>query len=254
MQITRRSVRTPDARRSHRTSRRIVALLLPTLVSAAVLPAAGQSRAPAGGAAAADAAPSPREAGRPPYKVLATRRASTLEQELNGGAADGYRLHSITWKRQLYGTFLFPFPGDRNEVAALTVLDGRPGRFRYRVLRGLSEADLETALNEAAQEGFGVRSVGKFIVLERDDAGTSARREYEVVTTSKVTTSKRSCARCVTTDMRRSVFCLRAARSKGSSRSCRARRGTSAPRRRPRPDHRGGAPESRRTGVVQRLA
>ena len=189
MQITRRSVRTPDARRSHRTSRRIVAFLLPTLVSAAVLPAAaGQSRAQAGGAAAADAAPSPREAGRPPYKVLATRRASTLEQELNGGAADGYRLHSITWKRQLYGTFLFPFPGDRNEVAALTVLDGRPGRFRYRVLRGLSEADLETALNEAAQEGFGVRSVGKFIVLERDDAGTSARREYEVVTTSKVTT------------------------------------------------------------------
>ena len=174
----------------HRTSRRIVAFLLPTLVSAAVLPAAaaGQSLAQAGGAAVADAAPSPHEAGRPPYKVLATRRASTLEQELNGGAAEGYRLHSITWKRQLYGTFLFPFPGDRNEVTALTMLDGRPGRFRYRVLRGLSEADLETALNEAAQEGFRVRSVGKFIVLERDDAGTSARREYEVVTTSKVTT------------------------------------------------------------------
>ena len=120
------------------------------------------------------------------YRVLATRRAATLERELNEAAEGGFRLHEFTWRDCDYGD-LPPFPGDRCELMVVVVRDARAGRYRYRVLRRSREASLESALNEAAEAGFRTRALGQAIILERDDAGARPE-QYLVVTTSKIST------------------------------------------------------------------
>ena len=118
------------------------------------------------------------------YKVLATRRASTLERELNAAAAAGYRLETLTWR---VGRFL-PLPGDRREMMAIVARSAQPARFSYRVVPARDEAEskIEARLNEAGEAGYRVREVGTSVVLERDEAADPVAREFRVVTTSRV--------------------------------------------------------------------
>ena len=120
------------------------------------------------------------------YKVLATRRASTLERELNAAAAGGYRLHTVTWRE----LSLLPIPGDRREVMAMVARGARPSRFTYRVVATQDEAEakLEARLNELGAAGFRVRELGTFVILERDEAADPVATAFRVVTTSRLAT------------------------------------------------------------------
>ena len=124
------------------------------------------------------------------YKVLATRRASTLERELNAAAAVGYRLQTLTWRvgGSLWG--VVPLPGDRREMMAIVARTAQPARFSYRVVpaRDHAESKLEARLNEAGEAGFRVREVGTSVILERDEAADPVAREFRVVTTSRIRT------------------------------------------------------------------
>ena len=124
------------------------------------------------------------------YKVLATRRASTLEQELNEAAAVGYRLQTLTWRvgGTLWG--VVPIPGDRKEMMAILARTAQPGRFSYRVVaaRDETESELEARLNEAGEAGYRVREVGTSVILERDEAADPVAAEFRVVTTTRIAT------------------------------------------------------------------
>ena len=113
------------------------------------------------------------------YKVFATRRASTLERELNAAAAAGYRLEMLTWR---VGRFL-PLPGDRREMMAIVARNAQPARFSYRVVPARDEAEskIEARLNEAGEAGYRVREVGTSVILERDEAADRVAREFRVV-------------------------------------------------------------------------
>lgn len=125
-----------------------------------------------------------------PYKVLATRRASTLERELNAAAAVGYRLQTLTWSSggTLWG--VIPIPGDRKEMMAILARTAQPARLSYRVVAATDEREstLEARLNEAGEAGFRVREVGTSIILERDEAADPVATEFRVVTTTRVGT------------------------------------------------------------------
>ena len=120
------------------------------------------------------------------YKVLATRRASTLERELNAAAADGYRLQTLTWR---VGRVV-PLPGDRREMMAIVARTGQAARFSYRVVAARDEAEskIEARLNEVGEAGYRVREVGTSVILERDEAVDPVSTEYRVVTTSRIET------------------------------------------------------------------
>ncbi len=120
------------------------------------------------------------------YKVLSTRRASTLERELNAAAAVGYRLQTFTWR---VGRFI-PIPGDRREMMAIVARTAQPARFSYRVVpaRDEEESKLEARLNAAGEAGFRVREVGTSVILERDEAADPVATEFRVVTTSRIGT------------------------------------------------------------------
>ncbi len=124
------------------------------------------------------------------YKVLATRRASTLERELNAAAAVGYRFEALTWRvgGTLWG--VVPIPGDRKEMMAIVARTARPARFSYRVVaaREETESELETRLNEAGEAGYRVREVGTSVILERDEAAEAVAMEFRVVTTTRIST------------------------------------------------------------------
>ena len=124
------------------------------------------------------------------YKVLATRRASTLERELNAAAAAGYRLQTLTWRvgGSLWG--VIPIPGDRREMMAVVARTARSTRFSYRVVAAKDETEskLEARLNEAGEAGFRVREVGTSVILERDEAADPVATEFRVVTTSRIGT------------------------------------------------------------------
>ena len=134
----------------------------------------------------ADAAGADADADDRSYKVLATRRASTLERELNAAAAAGYRLETLTWR--VGG--LLPFPGDRREMMAIVARSAQPARFSYRVVAARDEAEskIEARLNEVGQAGYRVREVGTSVILERDEAADPVAREFRVVTTSRIDT------------------------------------------------------------------
>ena len=124
------------------------------------------------------------------YKVLATRRASTLERELNAAAAVGYRFQTLTWRVGGGGVFGIPLPGDRREMMAIVARTAQPGRFRYRVVaaRDETESALEARLNQVGEAGYRVREVGTSVILERDEAADPAATEFRVVTTSRIST------------------------------------------------------------------
>ncbi len=133
------------------------------------------------------------------YKVLATRRASTLERELNAAADVGYRLQTLTWRvgGTLWG--VVPLPGDRREMMAIVARTAQPARFSYRVVPARDEAEskLEARLNEAGEAGFRVREVGTSVILERDEAADAVAREFRVVTTSRIRTLEAEIAAAV---------------------------------------------------------
>ena len=124
------------------------------------------------------------------YKVLATRRASTLERELNEAAAVGYRLQTLTWRvgGMLWG--VVPLPGDRREMVAILTRTAQPRRFSYRVVAVTDEREsqIEARLNEAGEAGYRVREVGTSVILERDEAADPVATDYRVVTTTRVGT------------------------------------------------------------------
>ena len=113
------------------------------------------------------------------FKVLATRRASTMERELNEEAETGCRFQAVT--HTLPGQFLPALVVGvgiaSGEVFAILACDDAPGRFDYRVFLGQNNdarflnprERTERALNNATEEGFVYRAhtaLGTFILAE----------------------------------------------------------------------------------------
>ena len=82
------------------------------------------------------------------YRVLATSRTSTMEEELNQAAADGYRLDMIMGGETAFGG---------KEVVAIASRHSGPGRFAYRLLATSKTSTMQSELHDAAAEGFHYR-------------------------------------------------------------------------------------------------
>ena len=170
------------------TVTRIVGILLLVLGTCVGLPATQETADPPHAQPAIETAAS--KADTLPYRMLATRRASTLERELNEAAAAGFRFVFASWGDDEFP----PLPGDRNETMVLMGREEHPGRFSYRVVPPRSESELEAALNEAGEAGFRIRAVTRSIILERDETEDAVATGYRVVTTTRVATLEREIA------------------------------------------------------------
>lgn len=128
------------------------------------------------------------------YRVLATNKTSTMEQEMRAAAAAGFRFGGTMGGDTAFGG---------NEVVVLMTKAGSAAqRYEYRLLATSKTSTMQRELQEAAAAGFEYRGQSVFssmfggrevvVILERDREATSKTRwEYRLLATSKTSTMQR---------------------------------------------------------------
>jgi hypothetical protein len=124
------------------------------------------------------------------YRVLATSRTSTMEEELNQAAEAGFRFDTVMGGDTAFGG---------SEVVVVMSRSGEiRGRFAYRLLATSRTSTMQKELQEAAAAGFEYRGQTVFksrfggnevmSILERDKDATGPPSEYRLVATSRTST------------------------------------------------------------------
>lgn len=123
------------------------------------------------------------------YRVLATRKTSTLEKELNEAAAAGFVFASVMGGETAFG-------GSESVVVMQKSAD--VGNRFYRVLAANRTSTMQKELSEAASQGYEYVGQTVFetlfggnevvVIAERDPKAEGTRHEYLLVATSKTST------------------------------------------------------------------
>lgn len=126
------------------------------------------------------------------YRFLSTNKTSTMESELNGAAAQGFRLERFS------KSFV-----DSNLAALVVRAPGTPSKaqYEYKVLATRKVSTLESELTEAANQGFesrGITSIERalvgsetIIVMERPAGVTKRRVDYKLLSTKREKTMQK---------------------------------------------------------------
>jgi len=127
------------------------------------------------------------------YRIIATSKTSTMEKELNEGAAAGFRFSKAMGGKSANGG---------HEVIAAMVKDDSPKTSRsYKLLATQKTSTMEKELQRAADEGysyleqtvfetaFGGREV--VVIMERDPARKERYRSYRLLATTKTSTMEK---------------------------------------------------------------
>jgi hypothetical protein len=122
----------------------------------------------------------------PQYKLLATRRTSTMQKEIDEVAAQGYRI--------LVGS-----PTSSTEMAVFLSREGTVEKpFKYKLLATTRTGTMQKELNDAATDGYrlipstmiakaGMISVEIVMILERPPVPTK-QYEYKLLATTLTST------------------------------------------------------------------
>lgn len=124
------------------------------------------------------------------HRVLATRRTSTMENELNEAAEAGFRFQAVMGGETAFG-------GNEVVVVVSRAATTR-GRYAYKLLATRKTSTMQKELQEAADQGFHYRGQtvfstrfgGKEVVaiLERDKDAEPQSFEYKLLATTKTST------------------------------------------------------------------
>ncbi len=123
------------------------------------------------------------------YRVLATSKTSTLEQELNAAAEAGFRFSFVMGGETAVGG---------SEGVAVLVKTGDRGRYAYRLLATTRTSTMQKELQAASDAGFEYRDQTVFksrfggeevvCILERDKEAPAHEYEYKLIATTKTST------------------------------------------------------------------
>ena len=131
------------------------------------------------------------------YRVLATKKTSTMEKELNQAAAEGFRFNGV-----MGGGTAF---GGSEVVVVLSKLFGPSGQkggdYEYKLLSTSKTSTMQKELQQSGDAGFEYKGQTVFesafggkevvVILERDKNGSPQRWEYLVLATSKTSTMEK---------------------------------------------------------------
>lgn len=122
------------------------------------------------------------------YRLLATKRTSTMQKELNEAAAEGFRFLSVMKGET-------GFAGD--EIVSILVRESgsTTPRYEYRLLATSKTSTMQKELQEAGDAGFEYRDQtvhGEVMtILERDLEAPVVRYEYLLLATKKTSTMQK---------------------------------------------------------------
>ena len=124
------------------------------------------------------------------HRVLATRRTSTMENELNEAAEAGFRFQAVMGGETAFG-------GNEVVVVVSRAATTR-GRYAYKLLATRKTSTMQKELQEAADQDFHYRGQtvfstrfgGKEVVaiLERNKDAEAESFEYKLLATTKTST------------------------------------------------------------------
>jgi len=135
---------------------------------------------------AAQDVPQPKE-----YRVLATSRTSTMQNELNEAADAGYRFEAVMGGETAIG--------GNETVVVVSRQPGASARYQYRLLATNRTSTMQKEIQEGADAGFQYRGQTVFntrfggkeviVILERDiDNAEPGMWEYLLLATSRTST------------------------------------------------------------------
>ena len=143
---------------------------------------------------------SPRQSGEPAatihdYRVLAAKKTSTMEKELNEGGEAGYRFAAVMGGETGFG-------GSEVVVVMTKRMDApSEARYAYKLLATSKTSTMEKELQEAADAGFEYRGQtvfsstfgGKEVVVigEQEIGATPKTRELKLLATNKTSTMQK---------------------------------------------------------------
>lgn len=124
------------------------------------------------------------------YRVLATNKTSTMQQEMQEAADAGFRYGGVMGGETAFGG---------SEVVLVMVKDDQPGRFEYKLLATSRTSTMQHEMQAAGDAGYEYKGQSVFksmfggkevvVILERDrEAPITTRYEYRLLATSKTST------------------------------------------------------------------
>ena len=128
------------------------------------------------------------------YKLLATKRTSTMEKEMNEAASAGYQFAEVISGETFFG----------GSEALVVMVRGRDGqhkpRYDYKLLATTKTSTMQKELQEAGDAGFEHRGQSVFkktfgtevmVILERDNEAKPKAWEYKLLATKKTSTMQK---------------------------------------------------------------
>lgn len=129
------------------------------------------------------------------YRVLATRKTSTMEKELNEAADAGYRFRATMGGETSFGG---------SEVVVVMAKDAAAepaARYQYKLLATNKTSTMQKEIQEAADAGFEYRGQTVFnttfggkevvVIMERDREREIGRYQYKLLSTNKTSTMEK---------------------------------------------------------------
>lgn len=129
------------------------------------------------------------------FKVLATKKTSTAEKEMNEAASTGFRFEGVSGGETAVG-------GSEVVIVMSKPIDTNfNGRFQYKLLATKKTSTMQKELQEAGDNGFSYRGQTVFesffggqevvVILEKDTRADIKRYEYKLLATSKTSTMQK---------------------------------------------------------------
>ena len=129
------------------------------------------------------------------YRVLATKRTSTLEKELNAAGTEGFRFEGIMGGNTEWGG------SEAVAVVSRQRKVEKQASFEYKLMATSKTSTMQKEMQQAADQGLEYRGQTVFettfggkevaVIMERDRDAKPERHEYKLLATSKTSTMQK---------------------------------------------------------------
>jgi len=129
------------------------------------------------------------------FKLLATKKTSTMQKEMNEAADAGYRFEGVSGGETAFG-------GSEVVVIMSKPMDSDlKGRYQYKLLATSRTSTMQKEMQEAGDNGYEYKGQTVFettfggeevvVILEKDIKAEVKRYEYKLLATSKTSTMQK---------------------------------------------------------------
>ncbi len=129
------------------------------------------------------------------YKVLATKKTSTMQKELQEGADGGFRFEGVSGGKTSFGGSEVLVIMSKNPAL------GSGGRYQYKLLATSKTSTMQKEIQEAGDSGFEYKGQAVFetfiggdevvVIMEKNTKTEPVKVEYKLFATKKTSTMEK---------------------------------------------------------------